>query len=186
MGPPVVLRSADVETELPGHREAIAAFFRGAAQHQHDGMLVVFEDERVAATLADLTGLTRRFYLTLSRMFTSVYIDPAPEQDRRWYAMIEGERFFLVSFAPCYPENSPRHTHGDGRTYFLLQPASTFARNATAIERVRERTHRAFMQAGKPYDSVLANLENDMFKAVMPIDPIDQPVVWWESAGSTP
>jgi hypothetical protein len=99
-----VLRSADFETELPAHREAIAGFFQDAAEYQHDGMLVIFEDEMVATTL---------------------------------------------------------------------------------IEWVGKRIHCPVVQADKPYGSVLANLEDDTFKAVMPIDPVDQHSVWWEMAGST-
>ncbi|GAA4760810.1 hypothetical protein GCM10023329_02490 [Streptomyces sanyensis] len=181
MGPGITLRTADVEQELFRHREVVADFFRTAAETSRDGMVVTFEDPSLGATLDALVDLTRRFYTTLAGMFPSVYIPDDPRPDERWYAMIEGELFFVVSFAPCYPETSPRYTHGDDRTYFLLQPASTFERNAEAIDRQREGIHRAFAAVGKPYDARLANTENDMFKAVMPIDPIDRHIPWWDA-----
>lgn len=181
MGPPLTVATADVEARLRGHREAIAAFFRDARQHEYDGMVITFEDESLGATLESLALLTKRFFLTLAEMYPSVYIPQEPGPDQKWYATIEGERFFLVSFAPCYPGDSPRHTYGDQRTYFLLQPGSTFGRNAATIERLRNRISRSFEKAGKPYDARLANVENDMFKIVMPISPIDQHIPWWEA-----
>ncbi|MFC7310682.1 hypothetical protein ACFQVC_41530 [Streptomyces monticola] len=187
MGRPVTLTAAGldgVEKELRGHRDTLADFFRTARAKRLDGMVITFDEPTIGASLAALTVLTRRFYTTLADLYTSVYIDEEPVPDQPWYAMIEGERFFLVSFAPCYPSHSPRHTHGDPRTYFLLQPASTFERHTAAIERLRPRIHRSFEAAGKPYDAKLANVENDMFKAVMPIDPLDRHIAWWDAQDS--
>ncbi|MFF7180207.1 YqcI/YcgG family protein [Streptomyces sp. NPDC008121] len=181
MGPPLTVTSADVETELRGHRTALADFFRTARTEERDGMVLTFEDPALGATLESLTRLTRRFFEALCAMYPSVYIQESPHPDETWYAMIEGERFFVVSFAPCYPEHSPRYNHGSPHTYFLLQPASTFERHATAIDKRRERIHRAFTAVGRPYDARLANVENDMFKSVMPIDPPDQAIAWWDA-----
>ncbi|MFC8145482.1 hypothetical protein ACFUKV_27615 [Streptomyces paradoxus] len=179
MGPGITIRTDDVENELARHRDIISDFFRTAAERSRDGMIITFEDSTLGITLDALVDLTRRFYTTLTQMFSSVYISDDPRPDERWYAMIEGELFFLVSFAPCYPETSPRYTHGDQRTYFLLQPASTFERNSKAIDRQRKGIGRAFAAVGKPYDVRLANVENDMFKAVMPIDHLDHHISWW-------
>ncbi|WP_137988579.1 YqcI/YcgG family protein [Streptomyces vilmorinianum] len=181
MGPPLTVASADVERELREHRTAIADFFRTARADELDGMVITFEDETLGASLDSLTRLTKRFFETLCALYPGVYIQDSPRPDETWYAMIEGERFFVVSFAPCYPEHSPRHNHGSPHTYFLLQPASTFERNAEAIDRRRERIHRAFTAVGRPYDAPLANVENDMFKSVMPIEPIDRHIPWWEA-----
>ncbi|MCX4675342.1 hypothetical protein OG413_08395 [Streptomyces sp. NBC_01433] len=185
MGRGITIRTDDVENELVRHRDIISDFFRTAAERSRDGMVITFEESTLGITLDALVDLTRRFYTTLAHMFSSVYIPDDPQPDERWYAMIEGELFFLVSFAPCYPETSPRYTHGDQRTYFLLQPASTFERNVKFIDRQRAGIHRAFAAVGKPYDARLANLENDMFKAVMPIDSPGHHIPWWEPEGST-
>jgi YqcI/YcgG family len=182
MGPPITLLTADPETELPRHQDAIAAFFRTAHAKRRDGMVITFQDEKAGVTLDALTTLTRNFFTALTRMFYSVYVPEDPEPDQSWYAAIEGERFFLVSFAPCYPETSSRYTFGDPRTYFLLQPASTFVRHQSAINRVRRRVHESFVEAGRPYDSKLANTKNDMFKTVMPIHPLDRSIAWWAAA----
>ncbi|MER8231144.1 hypothetical protein [Streptomyces sp. NPDC094049] len=179
MGPGITVATTEIEKELAEHRDVVAEFFRTAAERTRDGMVVTFEDPSLGATLDALVDLTRRFYLTLTELFPSVYLPDDPQPDQRWYAMIERELFFVVSFAPCYPDTSPRHTYGDLRTYFLLQPASTFERNAKAIDRRRAGIHRAFTAVGKPYSARLANVENDMFKAVMPIDPLDQHIPWW-------
>lgn len=184
MGPGITIDTVDVEQELTRHRAVISDFFRTAEERSLDGMIVTFGDPSLGATLDALVDLTRRFYTTLAEMFSSVYIPDDPQPDERWYAMIEGELFFVVSFAPCYPETSPRYTHGDRRTYFLLQPASTFERHAKAIGRQRPGINRAFTAVGKPYDARLANVENDMFKAVMPIDPIDRHISWWAADGA--
>ncbi|MET9434121.1 hypothetical protein [Streptomyces sp. NPDC006551] len=181
MGPPLTLATGDVERELPTHRTALADFFRTARAEELDGMVITFEDTALGATLDSLTRLTKRFFETLCAMYPSVYLQDSPDPDETWYAMIEGERFFVVSFAPCYPEHSPRYNHGSPHTYFLLQPASTFERHAPAIDKRRERIHRAFTVVGRPYDARLANVENDMFKSVMPISPIDRHIAWWEA-----
>lgn len=183
MGPGITIATADVDSELAQHREIIADFFRTAVANSYDGMIITFEEPSIGATLDALVDLTRRFYTLLTELFPSVYIPDDPHPDERWYSMIEGELFFLVSFAPCYPETSPRYTYGDQRTYFLLQPASTFERQAKTIDRKRVGINRAFTAAGKPYDARLANVDNDMFKAVMPISPIDRHIPWWESDG---
>ncbi|MFF3617854.1 hypothetical protein [Streptomyces sp. NPDC002467] len=185
MGPGITIRTDDVENELSQHRDIIAEFFRTASELSRDGMIITFEEPALGITLDALTDLTRRFYTTLSQMFSSVYIPDDPQPDERWYAMIEGEMTFLVSFAPCYPETSPRYTYGDQRTFFLLQPASTFVRNAKFIDRQRTGIQRAFAAVGKPYDAELANLENDIFKAVMPIDPIGNHIPWWVPEGTS-
>ena len=185
MGPGITVHSNDVETELVQHHGVISDFFRTANERSMDGMVVIFEAPSLGATLHALVDLTRRFYTTLAHMFPSVYIPQEPQPEERWYATIEGELFFVVSFAPCYPETSPRHTYGDQRTYFLLQPASAFERHARAIDRQRAGINRAFAAVGRPYDARLANLENDMFKAVMPIDPIDRHVPWWAADTDT-
>ncbi|MFI8517802.1 hypothetical protein ACIGEZ_08280 [Streptomyces sp. NPDC085481] len=184
MGPPVTVHTADIETGLREHQDTIAEFFRTAREREYDGMVLTFADGALGASLASLTRLTRRFFEALCEIYPSVYIAEDPEPDETWYAMIEGERFFVVSFAPCYPEHSPRYNHGSPHTYFLLQPASTFERNAEAIDKRRTRIQRAFQAVGKPYDAELANLENDMFKSVMPIDPIDRPIRWWEDTAT--
>ncbi|MEU6927638.1 hypothetical protein AB0A05_00505 [Streptomyces sp. NPDC046374] len=180
MGTPVSVTGTDVEAGLREHRDTIEEFFASAREREFDGMLLTFEDPELGATLPALTRLTRRFFEALCAIYPSVYIQDDPDPDETWYAMIGGERFFVVSFAPCYPEHSPRYNFGSPQTYFLLQPASTFERNAELIDRRRVRIQRAFKATGKPYDAELANLENDMFKSVMPIDPIDRPVRWWE------
>ncbi|QNE75867.1 hypothetical protein F0344_15585 [Streptomyces finlayi] len=185
MGPGITIRTDDVENELARHRDVIADFFRTAAERSRDGMIITFEEPTLGITLDALTDLTRRFYTTLTQMFSSVYIPDNPQPDERWYAMIEGELFFLVSFAPCYPETSPRYTYGDQRTYFLLQPVSTFERHAKFIDRQRTGIQCAFAAVGKPYDARLANLENDMFKAVMPIDSLGDHISWWVPEDST-
>lgn len=181
MGPGITFRTPHVEEDVAQHREIIAEFFRTARENSFDGMVITFAAPSVGASLATLAETTRRFYRTLAELFPTVYIPDDPRPDERWYAMIERELFFLVSFAPCYPPVSPRHTYGDQRTYFLLQPASTFERQARSIERRRTAINRAFAVAGKPYDAGLANVDNDMFKAVMPIDPIDRHIPWWET-----
>ncbi|MEU8957536.1 hypothetical protein AB0C93_24890 [Streptomyces sp. NPDC048518] len=185
MGPGITIKTADVKSELKEHREAIAEFFRTAAELSRDGMILTFEDPSVGSTLDALVELTRCFYTTLDEMFVSVYIPDDPRPDERWYAMIEGELFFVVSFAPCYPETSPRYTYGDQRTYFLVQPCSTFERQAKAIDRQRVGIQRAFAAVGKPYDARLANVPNDMFKAVMPIAPLDRHIAWWATEDDT-
>ena len=186
MGPPVTIRTKEFEKELHEHGDVIAEFFRTARENAYDGMVITFEDPSAGNTLDALVDLTRRFYTTLDELYPGVYLQDDPHPDETWYAMIEGEQFFVVSFAPCYPEHSPRHTHGDPRTYVLLQPASTFERNAAAIDRRRERIHRAFTAVGKPYDAGLANVRNDVFKAVMPIDPIDRHIPWWDESWRDP
>jgi hypothetical protein len=185
MGPGITIRTVDVENELARHREIISDFFRTAAERSRDGMIITFEDASLGITMDALVDLTRRFYTTLTQLFSSVYIPDEPQPNERWYAMIEGELFFLVSFAPCYSETSPRYTYGDRRTYFLLQPASTFDRHAKAIDRQRTGINRAFTAVGKPYDARLANVENDMFKAVMPSDALGHHISWWISEGDT-
>jgi hypothetical protein len=178
-GPPLVIHGAKVERELRAHREHIASFFKHAKSNAHDGMLITFEDASLGHTLEALAALTNRFFAVLSDLFPGVYLLDSPSSDDAWFPTIEGEQFFLVSFAPCYPPESPRFTYGDTKTYFVMQPASAFVRNAAAVEKLRKHIQETFAAAGRPYDPVLANVKNDMFKMVMPLGPKAAHVSWW-------
>ncbi len=186
MGPGITIRTADVESELVNHREIISDFFRTAAERSRDGMIVTFEDTSLGITLDALVDLTRRFYTVLTHLFSSVYIPDDPQPDERWYAMIEGELFFLVSFAPCYPETSPRYTHGDRRTYFLLQPASTFERHAKAIGKATNR-NRPRVQRGRQTVRRATGQSGERHVQGRHADRCSWPkhIPWWIPAGDT-
>ncbi|MDE9499951.1 YqcI/YcgG family protein, partial [Xenorhabdus bovienii] len=144
------IKTSNIEKELCDIKTDLANFFKNAQKNKHDGLLLIFEDESLGNTLNNLSHFTHRFILALSKIFPSVYVQNNPKKESAWFPSIEGEFFFVVSFAPCYPKSSPRYTWGDPRTFVMLQPGSTFERNTVIIEKLRKSIQAKFQIEGRP------------------------------------
>ena len=88
--------------------------------------------------------------------------------------------FFVTTFAPFYPETSPRYCFGCDNCYILFQPEISFAQhdvphdtphtNWDQPRTVRDRIRVAFKEAGRPYhirDTLSYPMIHDIVKPIL-------------------
>jgi len=105
---------------------------------------------------------------------------------RSWQYRHSGQRCFMTSFAPCYPDYSPRYAFGSTHVWILLQPEYSFSYHNVdnpvtgADTGARKKVHKSFVQAGRPYREPKAPTPNaGMY--VRPLDEMDGEMVqWWK------
>ncbi|GAB7185709.1 hypothetical protein ATKI12_5540 [Kitasatospora sp. Ki12] len=171
---------------------AVADFARRVEGEELDGLVLQLADPRHGATLDALTASVRE---TVTGLLAVTGSDPAAELAHAgadgWWLSLAGVRWFLVVFAPCYPETSPRSTRGSASTFLLLQPVHAFDRHATPkgtviAPAIRQRIRDAHHAAGTPYDSSLAQQTCEAAKFVAALNPGDPPVTWWHPGPTNP
>ena len=171
---------------------AVAAFAARAEAEELDGLLVEFRDPRCGESL---DALARTLRALLVGLMTADGQNPedalAEAGSDHWWLTLCGTRWFVLAFAPCYPETSPRFTFGSPSTYVLLQPVGSFDRRTSPRESVispcvREHIRRTYTAAGQRYDHQLAQQDVEALKFVWPLQYGDRPVQWWHDDARTP
>ncbi|WP_331743518.1 hypothetical protein [Kitasatospora sp. NBC_01300] len=167
-------------------------FARRVEDEELDGLVLQLTDPGLGATLEAVATTVRR---TVIGLLAATGADPAAELAHAgadgWWLRLADIRWFLVVFAPCYPDTSPRSTHGSDSTFLLFQPVHSFDRHATPkgtviAPAVRERIRDAHHAAGTPYDSDLAQGTTEAAKFVAALNPGDPPVAWWRPGPTEP
>jgi hypothetical protein len=79
------------------------------------------------ATVEALARTTRTVIAGLTGLDPGERRD-VPADDRGWRFTFAGERFFVVTFGPCYGPESSRYAFGLEATYLLFQTRSSFVR----------------------------------------------------------
>ncbi len=105
-------------------------------------------------------------------------------EDPSWWFSFDGERMFLLAFAPCYEPRSSRCSGGYSSTFLLFQPEHTFDRAVPPGETripdvVRQDIRNSFAQADQPYDSQISQSYINAYKFVKPLRLGDPVVKWW-------
>ena len=106
-----------------------------------------------------------------------------------WVFEFDRITFFVTSFAPFYPETSPRYGFGAKDCYILFQPEISFAQHNIPVDTietnwdnpktVRDKIRVGFKEAGRPYkmrETVYYPMCEDMVKPVHETDPV---IKWW-------
>lgn len=95
-----------------------------------------------------------------------------------WQFTFNGERLFVITFAPCYGPVSARYGFGDCSVWVLFQPEHSF--DALEITpAVRDAIRAGFEQAGQPYDLEIMSQPLEAPRYVKPLHIGDPPVAWW-------
>jgi hypothetical protein len=171
-----------------GLKPAVAEFARLLAQlvaqaDPPDGAVLEVCDMGAGATVEALARTTRTVIAGLTGLDPGERRD-VPADDRGWRFTFAGERFFVVTFGPCYGPESSRYAFGLEATYLLFQTRSSFVRRwgpgtDRLPDRAREAIRRDFASAGRRYDlaSTLSSLEAN--RVVKPAHLGEPPVRWW-------
>ncbi|MFD7645677.1 hypothetical protein ACFV4P_34095 [Kitasatospora sp. NPDC059795] len=166
---------------------AVADLARRIEHDDVDGLLLQLTDLGLGSTIEVLAETVRQ---TVTGLLEATGTDPAAALADAgtdgWWLQLSGVRWFLIVFAPCYPDTSPRSTRGSTTTFFLLQPVHSFDRHATPkgaviAPAVRERIRSAHQAAGTPYNTDHAQQTAEAQKFVAPLHPDDPPVTWWRA-----
>lgn len=137
-------------------------------------------DALAAATLQVLAGLLEAAGVSATEALRGAGC-------ANWWLTLLGTRWFVLAFAPCYPERSPRSTLGARSVFLLFQPVASFDRHATPRGTViplpvRLAIQQAYAASGRPYDPELALQDVEALKFVWPMpDDERSPVRWWTS-----
>jgi hypothetical protein len=111
----------------------------------------------------------------------------ADADHEHWWLTLAGTRWFVITFAPCYPASSARATLGSQSTFLLLQPVASFDRHATPRgtvipESVRRAIQQSYAASGRPYDTELAMQDVEALKFVWPMPGHESsPIRWWQA-----
>jgi hypothetical protein len=164
-----------------------ALFLDLAHEFALDGYILELRGNGYGSTLAELARSTRLVLQWLSDR------DPAGDhcmhqevEDPAWAFSYGGEKLFVNSFAPCYPQSHSRYSFGCDHTYVFFQPRHSFRKafheHETAISaETRAVIRRAFERHGRPYDTTISAAPFDAYRFVRPLNPGDPPVRWWKS-----
>lgn len=180
-----------VEGSIDQHLDAaasrLARIAREGEEHRIDGLVVEMVGPGHGGTLADLCRTVRASLRYLSS------IDPAGErcmegdiEDPRWQFSFAGARFFLSTFAPCYPAEHPRHSPLADVVFLLFQPEYSFDLHIPepaghpSIDLLKQSIRSAFRGAGRPYDHAISVGPLQAHKYVKPIAFGAPPVAWWK------
>ena len=181
----ITVKSLDLASELKSIRSIISQFFKSAKHLQLDALCIQFTHLEFGNSLENLAKNTKNFFKAIEREFPEFLLPvEIPDFDEPFWPCIEGERFFMVSFAPCYPANSPRYNFGDPSTYFFLQPVTSFERHAADSDAItlhtRQKIRDLFSKNNQPYDGTLSNFKQELVKMVPPLRVGDPLVEWWK------
>jgi hypothetical protein len=181
-GTPAYDRTLSFEQNMAAAVPWVRRFVRVLDGDVLDGFVFAFPTDVFGESIDHLGQVFRSFIDYLIRTMTSAApagLDVATVTDPKWYLVLDGEECFVSVFAPCYPHDHSRYTHGvDGWMLFMLQPEKAILRQLTVTDykpratAIRERFRDAFQQ----YE--LADREIDRF--LLPLRAGDPPVRWYE------
>lgn len=102
-----------------------------------------------------------------------------------WQFSFNGERLFVIAFAPCYGRQSARHAFGVRGVYLLFQPEHSFDAFSITPE-LRDTIRAGFEAAGQGYDLEIMRAPLEAPRYVKPLRVGDPVVAWWAAGGAGP
>jgi hypothetical protein len=148
-----------------------------------DGAVLEVCDPGAGASVEALARTTREVIARLRRLDPGPRLD-VPVDDPDWWFTFAGERFFVVTFGPCYGPESSRYAFGLDATYLLFQTRSSFVQRwAPGTDRLPDRARKAirrdFEAAGRRYDLAITLSPFEAHRIVKPARLGEPPVRWW-------
>jgi hypothetical protein len=182
----IVIKTLDFIREINAVRYLILNFFLCAKKLKYDALCFAFTPPVMGNTIENLMKYTKMFLKTLSLEFGGFELpEHILDYNEFFWPSIENERFFMISFASCYANNSSRYNYGDPYTYFFIQPVSSFVRHANngdaITDNMRAKIRNLFSKNNQPYDGSISSLKNELVKMVMPLKIGDSIIEWWKT-----
>ncbi len=108
-------------------------------------------------------------------------------EDAAWCFAFGGEKIFVNTFAPCYPENHARYSFGSQSTMIVMQPRHTFAQamrvgESSLSPAIRQRIRRVFNENDRAYSGTLGMMPYEAYRCIRPMQPDGPAVRWWETS----
>jgi hypothetical protein len=189
-------RSAELwgsdEWPAGGLEAAVAAFAQLLARlvaqvDPPDGAVLEVCDPLAGVSVEALARTTREVIAGLTGLDPDARPN-VPVDDLGWWFTFAGERFFVVTFGPCYGPESSRFAFGLDATYLLFQARSSFVRRWAPgtdrlPDRAREAIRRDFAAAGRQYDLAITLSPLEAHRVVKPAHLGEPPVHWWIKEG---
>ena len=109
-----------------------------------------------------------------------------PIEDLAWSFALGGDKIFVNTFAPLYPEGHSRYGFGSSSTWVMFQPRHSFRRVAKTGEtalppHVRLRIREDHASHDRAYDPKLSAIPYEAYRCIRPLFPGDPEVRWWET-----
>lgn len=173
-----------LEENLEKSLGSLNEFIERQEDDKLDAWVFAISDPSYARDLDLLAQTTKRLLIFLSLH------DPAatdimkqPIEVPEWEFCYSDVNLFVMTFAPCYPQNHPRSSHSEIFSYYLFQPDASFKRaykvTGEKRDRLRSKIRKEFVERNMPLDETLMNTEIEAYKYVKPINLGDSPVKWW-------
>lgn len=182
---PPLGEDASIE-EIAGHASKYFQYVsRSGKDHKIDGVVIQIDDKTVGSTIFNLSNTTYKLLTTLSKYDPQKTNELDRAYEEGWSYKLYDERYFVIVFAPFYPENSPRRVRYSLSTYYMFQPFHAFNRKANPISgliplEVRIKIRELYASDNRGYDEVLAASLHDGHKLILPTSKAGEIVSWWE------
>ncbi|WP_167391761.1 YqcI/YcgG family protein [Streptomyces humi] len=177
---PAYDESRSLRANLEASVDALTCFTEDARTEALDAFVYRFPQSVVGDGVNRLARLVRTLVEVL---FVRDPVDPRVPARRdilapSWRLSFAGVDYFAPVFSPVYGKEHSRYTHGVSDSVFvLMQPNSSFhSRLGTRSAKIRGNIRARFAEAGRPYPSP----ELEAHKFVLPLDPEDKPVAWYD------
>lgn len=167
--------------------EKLESFADRCESEKLDGLVFEISGDLCPKTVEDLAKALKDTLLKLNKL------DPKKsdcmDQDisaSSWQFTFNGQRMFIITFAPFYGEKNPRYSMSENSAFIFLQPESSFdlhiANPTESLQtiKLKENIRRTFEEGGKPYDSNIVDNPSDAIKYVKPMNIGDAPIEWWK------
>ena len=104
-----------------------------------------------------------------------------------WQFSFHGIRMFLVVMSSVYPQTNSRHSPLSHSTFMFFQPEVSFDNfmphsvHDPRTQRQKKMIQKAFVSAGKEYDTMIVASSSEISKYVKPLNLGDPVVEWWKN-----
>ncbi|WP_329251640.1 YqcI/YcgG family protein [Streptomyces sp. NBC_01478] len=167
---------ANLEASVP----AFTCFTEDTRTEELDAFVYRFPRSAVGD---DINRLARLVRTLVEVLLVHDPVDPRVPARRdilaaRWRLSFAGVDYFAPVFSPVYGKEHSRYTYGVSDSVFvLMQPNSSFhTRLGSRATKIRGNIRSRFEEAGQPYPST----ELEAHKFVLPLNPEDNPVNWYD------
>lgn len=186
-GAPPYNKAMSFEENIDHVLENMCDFLDIAREQRLDGYLLELPGLDFGENLEMLARSLHRVLRALSDR------DPAgehcmnqPIEDLAWSFALGGDKIFVNTFAPFYPEGHSRYGFGSGSTWVMFQPRHSFQRVAKPKEtslspQIRLRIREEHAANNRAYDPKLSAIPYEAYRCIRPLSPGDSEVRWWET-----
>jgi hypothetical protein len=162
-------------------------FLDVAREQRLDGYVLELPERGFAENIEILAHTFHRVLRALSDR------DPAgehcldqPIEDLAWSFALGGDKIFVNTFAPFYPEGHSRYGFGSTSMWVMFQPRHSFRRVAQPGEialppHIRLRIREDHAAHDRAYDPKLSTIPYEAYRCIRPLFPGDSEVRWWET-----